>query len=293
MRKFEYKKTNAFSVGKSTGNPAACLYLKKGQQLSEEEMLSIAKEHKGFVSEVIYCIPLENDVFRLRYYSSECEVEFCGHGTIACIYELIKSTDTLRGLPEITLLINKGELIVYNELKELDAVFITAPTPLDLIVPVEQNAISNILQISPQTIDSNYCIDFIDAGLRTLIIPVNGLNNLLGINPNETALKDFCQANNIDIILIFTLDVANKENKARSRVFAPKFGYLEDPATGSGNSAFGYFMLKHNLWDGTPISIEQNGLIANCNIVKLRTIDNKVMFGGNSILKIEGNYYLE
>ncbi len=46
-----------------------------------------------------------------------------------------------------------------------------------------------------------------------------------------------------------------KQNIAHTRVFAPKFGYLEDPATGSGNSAFGYYMLKNALWDGTPATI--------------------------------------
>jgi len=103
MKQFEYKKINAFSVGKSNGNPAACLYLKEGQQLSDAEMLAIAKEHKGFVSEVIYCTPLNEATFRLKYYSSECEVEFCGHGTIACIYELIRSNEGLKGLQEITI----------------------------------------------------------------------------------------------------------------------------------------------------------------------------------------------
>lgn len=288
----EYKKLNAFSSGKSNGNPAACLYLTKDQKLTEAEMLVIAKEHKGFVSEVIYCTPLDKQTYQLRYFSSECEVEFCGHGTIACMYELIKKSEELSILPQISITTNKGEIIVYNELQSFDAVFITAPTPLYSEISVNANDIASNLGILSETLNKDYPIELIDAGLRTFIVPINDIEGIIDINPDEKKLKEFCLANDIDIILVFTADVTDKNNKARTRVFAPKFGYLEDPATGSGNSAFGYFMLKHGLWKGESISIEQNGEIENYNIVKLKTIDNKVLFGGNAVIKIGGNYFL-
>lgn len=289
-KNFIYKKLNAFSVGNSDGNPAACLYLTKEQHLSKPEMQVIAKEHKGFVSEVIYCICQDTESYQLFYFSSECEVEFCGHGTIACMYELIKSNSKLKDLPTITISTNKGELTVYNELNSLDAVFITAPEPQYLTVPVDIHEIADNMSIDTSTINTCYPVEFIDAGLRTLIVPINKVNEVLEIHPEESRLKDFCLTNGIDIILTFTTETINKNHKARTRVFAPKFGYLEDPATGSGNSAFGYYMLNQGLWEGEAISIEQNGEKDNYNIVKLKAINKKVLFGGNAITKIEGHY---
>ncbi|MDH6306751.1 PhzF family phenazine biosynthesis protein [Parabacteroides sp. PF5-5] len=292
MKQFVYKKINAFSTIKSGGNPAVCLYLDKEQQLSEVEMLSIAKEHKGFASEVIYCTPLCENSFRLKYYSSECEVEFCGHGTIACMYELIKNNETLIALPVITIFTNKGELIVYNELEQLNAVFITAPKPQHLIFSAKLDDITISLNISKDEINYNYPIELIDAGLRTLIVPVNSLENVIGMHPDEIELKEFCLTSGIDIILVFTTSVTDMNNIARTRVFAPKFGYLEDPATGSGNSAFGYYMIKQHLWRGNPISIEQNAELNDYNIVKLKTVAERVLFGGSAVVKIEGKYFL-
>ena len=83
----------------------------------------------------------------------------------------------------------------------------------------------------------------------------------------------------------------------RTRVFAAPFGYLEDPATGSGNAAFGYYLLRNNRWDGQPISVEQNGDLAHPNIVKLLAKHNEhnkvqVVFGGGAILRIAGEYFL-
>ena len=76
----------------------------------------------------------------------------------------------------------------------------------------------------------------------------------------------------------------------RTRVFAPRFGYLEDPATGSGNSAFGHYMLKNGMWDGETVSIEQNGEKTAFNVVKLKERSGKVLFGGRAATKIEGRY---
>lgn len=85
-----------------------------------------------------------------------------------------------------------------------------------------------------------------------------------------------------------------KDNKniAHTRVFAPKFGYLEDPATGSGNSAFGYYILKNSMWKGNNISIEQGGSNIEFNTVKLTTYNNNILFVDCATERIIGKYYL-
>jgi Predicted epimerase, PhzC/PhzF homolog len=69
-------------------------------------------------------------------------------------------------------------------------------------------------------------------------------------------------------------------------------GYLEDPATGSGNSAFGYYMLKNKIWDGAYTTIEQGGADRIFNAVNLNYVDNKILFGGRATVRIKGVYYL-
>ena len=125
---YTHQKVDAFTSNTSTGNPAACIFLNENQTLSEEAMLEIAQQHKGFVSEVIYCS--RHDGIFLTYYSSEGEVSFCGHGTIACMYNLVKITASLFECSEIPIHTNKkGQLTVYNRISEQDAVFISAPKP--------------------------------------------------------------------------------------------------------------------------------------------------------------------
>jgi len=293
MKKFSYKKIDAFTSNKSLGNPAACIYLEENGNLSDDEMLSIAKEHKGFVSEVVYCSSSSKADFKLTYYSSECEVDFCGHGTIACMYDLIKNTECLLSKNEILIDTNKkGILTVYNEIEDQDAVYITAPKPIYVGANIDSKKIAENLGISVESISDKYPIDLINAGLATLIVPISNLNDEINIFPNIKTLEDFCINNGIDIVLTYSIEVKDSKNIAHTRVFAPKFGYLEDPATGSGNSAFGYYMLKNNMWDGNNISIEQGGIDRIFNIVRLATKGSTVIFGGSATVKISGEYYL-
>ncbi len=297
MTKYSLKKIDAFATEKSTGNPAGYITLNSLTDISEQNMLQIATELKGFVNEVGYVAQINENEFELRYYSSEKEVDFCGHATIAILYDLINTNDKLQKFSTLKINTNKGKLTVYNEIEKENAVFIMSPYPEihDAIPNIED--ISQNLKIDNSQIDTKFPLSIINAGLTTLIVPITDLQSILNIKPNKEDLKTFCIVSNIDIIEVFTKDVNKESSNFRTRVFAPTFGYLEDPATGSGNSAFGYYLIKNNMWREGIITIEQNGLKDNFNIVKLKKQKDsnnniRVCFGENAITRIEGKYCL-
>jgi PhzF family phenazine biosynthesis protein len=297
MKKFRFKKIDAFATQKSRGNPAGYIWLDSEADISAFEMLQIAKELKGFVNEVGYIHRKSDNLFNLKFYSSEGEVDFCGHATIAIMYDLIKNSEGLRQRNVLKIQTNRGELEVENRIEREDAVFIMSPVPEVIKEIPGINKISAGLKIQISEIDRSLPISVINAGLSTLIIPIKSLKSILSILPDLKELKEFCIHSGIDIIEVFTKDVVHKNNDYRTRVFAPKYGYLEDPATGSGNSAFGYYLLGNNMWDHETITIEQNGTIDNYNIVKLKKKqdDNRierVLFGGGAITRINGVYIL-
>ncbi len=292
MKSYLYKKVDAFTSGASKGNPAAFIDMGK-DRMSPEAMGQIAKEHQGFVSEVVFVSRGENNLIEMTYYSSECEVDFCGHGTIATMYEMVRNDQDLKNVQKIEIWTHKkGKLWVYNEIKAHDAVYIAAPDPLMLGTSLSSREIAPALGIDPEEIFQGYPIDLIDAGLRTLIVPLARYATEISVYPEIHSLKDFCEKSGVDIVLIFSKEVCRRECVAHTRVFAPKYGYLEDPATGSGNSAFGYYLLKNNLWQGEMISIEQGGDNRIFNEVRLKVVDGKVLFGGKATLKISGTYFL-
>ena len=290
MKQYRYIKSNAFTSGASLGNPAAAL-ITEDECLTPEQMQQIAAEHKGFVMETVFCSPSETAECKLTYYSSECEVDFCGHGTIATMYSIIKDDAALRAKKVLTVETNKkGMVSVYNEIDTEDAVYIEAPSPIEHSMNFSIDEIEGILTLRKGSINRERTIRIIDAGLRTLIVPITQFEDEVSVYPDEAALKVFCEGNDIDNILIYSLQVADAANFAHTRVFAPKYGYLEDPATGSGNSAFANYLLFEKMWDSSPITIEQGGNDRIFNAVKLKTLNGKVLFGGRATTKIQGYY---
>jgi PhzF family phenazine biosynthesis protein len=295
MQRYRFKKIDAFVMGQSTGNPAGCVYLPNEDALSAEGMQQIARELAGCVSEVVYVFPDDGHT-GLKFFSAEREVAFCGHGTIAAMYDLIKNDPVLSFDPVIRIHVGGQELLVRNEIAKADSVFISAPQPVEQKLSTSHNGIAAALRIPPGDISEKYRIACINAGLATLIVPVDSLDTLLSIHPDQQHLKEFCLANGIEIILVFSTVTSKAGNSYRTRVFAPVFGYLEDPATGSGNAALGYYLLKEGTWDGRMIAIEQGKFREHPNIIRLvsdaSTMQRSVFFGGNAIVRIEGEYLL-
>ena len=290
MKRYKYIKSNAFTAGESLGNPAASLFLEQ-TSLTPDQMQAIAREHKGFVMEMVFCGPSAVADCSLTYYSSECEVEFCGHGTIATMYSMVKDTPTLRAKSVITAETHcKGIIEVFNAIDTEDAVYITAPAPVHLQISLTLEQIAEALHLPSDAIRTELPVRIIDAGLRTLLVPLATLETEVKVFPDEPSLKAFCLSHDIDIILVFSQQAADASAYVHSRVFAPKFGYLEDPATGSGNSALANYLLEEHLWDGHSITVEQGGCDHPYNSVKLKCENGKVLFGGKATVKIEGNY---
>lgn len=298
MKEFNFKKMDAFATSKSAGNPAGCISLNSVNEITPGDMLRIAQELQGFVNEVGYVFKTNDDQYQLKFYSSEREVDFCGHATIAIMYDMLKNDPDLQLLDTIQIKTNRGILKVLNRIKNEDAVFIFSPEPYEIDVMPGILELSANMKISADIIDNRFPISIINAGLSTLIVPIKTLNGILNITPELDMLKDFCIKYGIDIIEVFTGEVTDSSSNYRTRVFAPTFGYLEDPATGSGNSAFGYYLIKNNMWQNdTVVTIEQNGEKEKFNIVKLQKHtdekgNNRVLFGGGAITRIKGKYLL-
>jgi PhzF family phenazine biosynthesis protein len=275
------------------GNPSGCIYLMDPAGLPVAGMQQIARELAGYVSEVAFVYPEEGHT-GLRFFSAEREVAFCGHCTIAVMYDLIKNDGARARDPIARIHVQGRDLLVRNEIASTDSVFVSTPLPNFPATSFDRDDIAASLKIPPGEITEKDRIMLVNAGLATLIVPLSSLDVLLSLRPDQKNLKEFCLTNHIDIILVFTDDVSSKKNAYRTRVFAPIFGYLEDPATGSGNAALGYYLLNAGRWDGQMIRIEQGRIREYPNIIRLVSDASKmqrtVFFGGNARVRIEGDY---
>ncbi len=297
MKRYRFKKIDAFATEKSDGNPAGYILLHSFSDIDEGEMQAIARELKGYVNEVGFAARTGGREFTLRYFSAEREVDFCGHATIAIAYDLLRGDAALRERGPMRIRTSRGVLEVEDRIDAENAVFIMAPEPVVKEPRIDGGDIAAGLRIRRDDMDAGFPVAVINAGLDTLLVPVRGLDAVLGMAPDIEELKWFCEQSGLDIIEAFSTGVSDSASDYRVRVFAPRFGYLEDPATGSGNSAFGYYLARLGKFAGETVTVEQNAERDRFNVVRLRRRrdekgNERVMFGGGAVTRLEGEYIL-
>ena len=295
MKHFRFKKIDAFASDTSPGNPAGCVLLSPGQEISGPDMQRIARELKGVVSEVGYVregIPGMYD-FQLQYYSCEKEVDFCGHATIAIMDDLVGNDDRCRNKKTLTIQTNKGLVLVWNRVDDDGRVYIRAPDPVFIDAKPDTSELSAALNLDAGDLDVSIPPGIVNAGLNTLLVPLTTLDACIRCSPDYRTLRNYSLSHATDVVTVFTWETAYPDHDLHTRVFAPAFGYLEDPATGSGNAALGNFLIRNKLWDTRSLVIEQGPDRVNPNIVTLlRPDDGSLMFGGNGRVRIDGQYIL-
>ncbi len=281
-------------MGSSSGNPAGYVLLQRPDELSKEEMQKIASQLKGFVNEVGFAFRRDKE-FDLKYYSAECEVAFCGHATIAIMYDLISTDPELLNEKELKIK-SVPERSLYSTMSGTRTQFISWLLFLNILSAASALMIQR-KHWMPQLrlFDARRPLRVIDGGLRTLIVPMASLKDCLDLCPDQEKLREFCLKKDFDIVHVYTDDVSTEKAGYRTRVFAPKYGYLEDPATGSGNSAFGYYLLDEGLWED-DFAIEQGPSLKDPNVVRMKRYKegdvDRILFGGSGTTRIEGRYHL-
>jgi len=177
VQRLRFKKIDAFVDGQSTGNPSGCVYLTDQNALSVAGMQQIARELAGYVSEVAFVYPDEGHT-GLRFFSAEREVAFCGHCTIAVMYDLIKNDSARAWDPIARIHVQGRDILVRNEIASTDSVFVSTPLPNFPATSFDRDDVAAALKIPPGEITGKNRIILVNAGLATLLYPFHPLIHL-------------------------------------------------------------------------------------------------------------------
>lgn len=85
------------------------------------------------------------------------------------MYYLLATDSTLAGTKELAIHTPRGALTVYNDIAELDAVFISAPDPVYEPAAPAPAIIAQALGTEPAALRGDLPVRVINAGLQTLI----------------------------------------------------------------------------------------------------------------------------
>lgn len=226
----------AFTTDPAGGNPAGVVL--DAAALNDAEMQRIAAE-VGY-SETAFVVQGDpgQHRYRLRYFSPEAEVAFCGHATVATAIALAERL----GPGAVTFDIGPGEMrltVDKDEDDNLRATFTSVPTRSRPATRDEWVPILECLDWSESELDPTYPPAVAFAGNNHLVLAAASRQRLAQLTYDFEALADHMRANDLT-----TVHLVWAESPAlfHARDPFPIGGVVEDPATGAAAAAFGGYL---------------------------------------------------
>jgi PhzF family phenazine biosynthesis protein len=229
----------AFSYNNTGGNPAGVVLC---EQLPDDDAMLKTAAKVGY-SETAFLTPTDSG-WRVRYFSPEREVPFCGHATIASGAALGEHS----GAGEYRLMLNDGEISINVEAYK-SSYSVALQSPQTWSQKAEQGLVDTLLDLfhlSKADLNGDFPVRIAFAGARHLIIVLNDRDRLAKMDYDFDAVKSIMLEQ--DLITISLL--YNESDKLfHSRNAFAYGGVVEDPATGAAAAALAGY-LRDIGWQG-------------------------------------------
>lgn len=279
---------DAFTYHGAGGNAAGVVIT--DNYLSDMVMQNIA--YKANMSETAFIVKKDNDNYDVRFFTPKCEVDLCGHASIASFYYIGMSMIT-NGCSKKTVYQNtkSGRLSIEINFKDdkVDYVTMQQATPkiyreigLD-----KKKELADSLNLRTEDVGlsaSNINPTIVSTGLKDIIIPVRSRDILNNIHANMKLITDISKENDVVGYHVFTID----GDYIYARNFAPLVGIDEECATGTSNGSLAYLLYTNKLINSSIRVIQGESMKKESLIyADIRNYNNQinVMVGGTATLK--------
>lgn len=223
----------AFPVDGRGGNPAGVVLQAEG--LTEAEMQTIAG-NVGY-SETAFITERTGNRLRVRYFSPEMEVDFCGHATIAAGVALGES----KGAGNYIFKTNSGDVGV--EVTRTTGGFQAELTSSrGQVSPLDDALLNRLLEMlrwSISDLDEQFPPMISDAGNSHPVLVLKSVNTLQSLDYDFEDLKEICREHRWPTLQLVAREAPSVWQSRNPFAFG---GVYEDPATGSAAAAFGVYL---------------------------------------------------
>jgi trans-2,3-dihydro-3-hydroxyanthranilate isomerase len=281
------------------GNPLAVFC--DVPELPTEFMQNIAREFN--LSETVFIVRPRDPraTRRLRIFTPARELPFAGHPTIGAAQVLVE--EGLAGVsgPAGSFVLEEEVGLVPIQVRRQDngawfVQFTTARLPEEGPDAPSVPQLAELLGVAERDIlDGGDFAQFFSCGVRYLFVPLRDRRVLARVSVDSGASGRLKASAGCAEVFAFAYDPERQGSDIRARMFAPEFGIVEDPATGSAVAAFaGYLVRRAAQTNGTlRWTIEQGFEMGRPSILHLEVdvangVITAVRVGGTAVRMSEG-----
>ena len=222
----------AFSDAGLGGNPAGVMIADAHPDDAEMQRIAAAVGY----SETAFAMP-QGDAWRVRYFSPESEVPFCGHATIA----LGAALALKHGNGVFKLKLNQADITVEGEHNE-ESLYAALQSPQTHSAPMPTALLTEVLALfgyRENDLNAEIPPARVHGGADHLAVCLNSRAALSAMQYDLTAGRDLMKREGVITIL---LAYAETPRLFHTRNPFASGGVYEDPATGAATAAFAGYL---------------------------------------------------
>ena len=229
---------DVFTSRPFAGNPLAVVL--DAQGLDDAVMQAIAREFN--LAETVFVLPAEKASHRarLRIFTPAVELPFAGHPTVGTAVLL----NRIDGRSDCEIVLEEGIGPVHCATAAIAtergrARFQLANLPAEVDQAASAEAIAAALGLKAEDIGfDDFKPSCWSAGISFTFVPVRGLDAIRRCQPNLAYWQAGFEQDGRSSAYVFCRETVDAGSAFHARMFAPRLGVAEDPATGAAAAAF-------------------------------------------------------
>jgi trans-2,3-dihydro-3-hydroxyanthranilate isomerase len=236
-----------------TGNQLAVFL--DGRGLSVERMQALAREMN--FPESTFILPSETpgtDV-RMRIFTPATEMPMAGHPTIGSTFALAHTGVIRPGALRFVFGLGIGPVPVDLEWEgsRLRFAWMTQLNPTfgpGLLGPAldARAAVAAAIGLGDADLVPDLPVQQVSCGVPFLLVPIGSREAVDRALSEASAFRRLTASTGIELpIFLFAISPPGSPETVYSRMFAPEFGIIEDPATGGASGPLGCYLVRHRL----------------------------------------------
>jgi trans-2,3-dihydro-3-hydroxyanthranilate isomerase len=287
---------DVFAESKYAGNQLAVFCGAGVAELSEAQMLMIAREINYSETTFVRSTDRQNEGYDVRIFTPKRELPFAGHPTLGTAFVLQQEIIN-QPVEQVILNLAVGQIpVTFNYQNQVaDVLWMQQNSPIFGQV-LSAETLANILNLEVNEIDTRFPIQEVSTGVPFIIVPLKTLASLKKAKVNLDKYFELIETTVAKAILIFCPETYSEINDLSVRVFAHSLGVPEDPATGSANGCLAGYLVNYAYFgkNSVDIRVEQGYEIDRPSLLLLQSARNEgkieVLVGGKVVMIAKGEF---
>lgn len=287
---------DVFAESKYAGNQLAVFCGAGVAELSEAQMLQIAREINYSETTFIRSPDPRDGGYDVRIFTPKKELPFAGHPTLGTAF-VLQQEIIREKVDRVILNLAVGQIpVTFNYHNESPDILWMRQNPPSFGQVLSAETLANVLNLAPDEIDANFPIQEVSTGVPFIIVPLKTLASLKKAQVTLDKYFELVDTMEAKEILIFCPETYSDLNDLSVRVFAHSLGIPEDPATGSANGCLAGYLVEYAYYGEKKIDVrvEQGYEIDRPSLLLLQAAQNEgeiaILVGGKVVMVAKGEF---